>query len=137
MLSGSQLVSLCCCWGCLRSLVYLMANPDELEIAAAKIEKRLGEPGAFRMDDEPALRLILSANREMRERVEAAKDEAAERDAFEEWYAADMVAFGFTRTTPADVKALRDGPDYGDRLALNSKWEGWFARSALTTQRGE
>lgn len=126
-----------------------MTHPDELERAGhivagvlsrcereSKTEAHTLALRHLRAEEAASLRLILSANREMREALEA-KDEAAERDAFEEWYAADMVAFGFTRTTPADVKALRDGPDYGERLALNCKWEGWLARSALTTQRGD
>jgi hypothetical protein len=56
--------------------------------------------------------------------------EELERVAFETWYAADMVTFGFSKTTAADIAGLREGDGYGDRPALNHKWEGWKARSA-------
>lgn len=55
---------------------------------------------------------------------------AAERDAFESWYCADAAMAGLT-FMPAELRAIRDGDSYGkQRVALNSKWEAWAARSS-------
>lgn len=49
-----------------------------------------------------------------------------DRDAFEAWYIADAKASCGINLTIADMLRARNGDDYGkDRLALNSKWEGW------------
>lgn len=58
-----------------------------------------------------------------------------DREAFETWYAADMVAFGFSKTTAAEIAGLRDGDGYGDRPALNFKWEGWQGCSSATARK--
>jgi hypothetical protein len=48
-----------------------------------------------------------------------------ERDSFEQWYIEDAKASCGLNFTPGEIKALRDGDNYGDRAALNGKWEGW------------
>lgn len=54
-----------------------------------------------------------------------------ERDAFEAWYCADAAKSGL-ELWPADIAAMRDGDEYGSqRVALNSKWEGWQGRAML------
>ena len=83
---------------------------NDLETAVAKIEKRLGEPGAFRMDDEPALRLILSANREMRTA---------------------------TPDLTAVIAWLKNGCDPAHAVTELQIYQDRIARSALTTQRGD
>lgn len=58
---------------------------------------------------------------------------AGERDAFEQWYCDDAAATVKIKMLPIEILALRDGDTYGaKRVALNSKWEAWQARAALS-----
>lgn len=55
-----------------------------------------------------------------------------QRAEFEAWYCADAAKHGLT-FTPAEICSMRDGDGYGpERVAINSKWEGWQARAALS-----
>ena len=54
-----------------------------------------------------------------------------ERDAFEAWFCDDAAKSGLD-FWPTDIAAMRDGDEYGSqRVAINSKWEGWQARAML------
>ena len=59
-------------------------------------------------------------------------DAGGERDAFESWYCQDAAKLGLS-FSPSELFNLREGEDYGShRVAINSKWEGWQGRAALS-----
>ena len=59
-------------------------------------------------------------------------DAGGERDAFESWYCQDAAKLGLS-FSPSELFNLREGEDYGSHLvAINSKWEGWQGRAALS-----